>query len=113
MRIQISLLLGALGTGMFSGCASDPRPGIELSVVQDEGQEAYRIVTPTATWVFHLEGAGFSSLVDPEGNDWINYRPEGGASGHYRGIPNAIFNAAATRDNFFHPGHAAHRGSVS
>ena len=56
--------------------------------VMHEGQESYRIATPSATYLYHKEGAGFASLFDREGNDWISYHPQGGSAGHYRGIPN-------------------------
>jgi len=81
--------------------------------VTDEGQLSYRITTPAATWVFHPTGGGFSSLLDPDGNDWINFRPEGGPAGHYRGIPNAVFNLDVSKDNYFHPGHSGERGSTT
>jgi hypothetical protein len=60
-----------------------------------EAQDSYRIITPMGTWYYHKLGAGFASLEDTDGNDWIGYHPTGGATGSYRGIPNL---------EFFHPG---------
>ena len=61
-------------------------------MVQDagvyEGQESLRITTVAATYFYHKEGAGFASLIDRDGNDWISYHPEGRSAGHFRGIPN-------------------------
>lgn len=65
--------------------------------VMDEGQASFRIATPAATYYYQKQGAGFSSLLDVNGNDWISYKPEGGAAGNFRGIPN-MFSA------HFHPG---------
>ena len=65
--------------------------------VMDEGQFSFRVATPAATYYYQKQGAGFSSLLDMNGNDWISYKPEGGASGNFRGIPN-MFSA------HFHPG---------
>lgn len=67
--------------------------------VPHQGQASYRIETPAATYLYHKQGAGFASLYDPEGNDWLSYRPYGGSDGRYRGIPNL-----AHPENHFHPG---------
>lgn len=56
--------------------------------VEDEGQECFEVRTPDATYLYQKQGAGFSSLLDRDGNDWIGYHPQGGSAGHYRGIPN-------------------------
>lgn len=53
-----------------------------------QGQESFKIATPSATYVYHKQGAGFASLIDRDGADWISYRPSGGSAGRYRGIPN-------------------------
>lgn len=86
---------------------------IQVTEVVDQGEPSYRIATPSATWVYHREGAGFSALFDPSGNDWLSYRPEGGAKGHYRGIPNAVFRRGQEGNNFFHPGHKGPQGSTT
>lgn len=62
-------------------------------------QESYRIKTPMATYFYHKLGAGFASMFDVDGNDWLSYRPYGGSDGKYRGIPNV-----AHPENHFHPG---------
>jgi hypothetical protein len=68
--------------------------------VTDQGQLCYKITTASATYWYQKEGCGFSSIHDKDGNDWIDYKPTGGASGHYRGIPNMGLDA------FGHPGYA-------
>ncbi len=68
------------------------------SDVIDEGQVCFVITTPTATYYYQKEGCAFSSLIDCDGNDWIDYHPSGGADGNHRGIPNMGFKA------FGHPG---------
>lgn len=75
-------------------------PGIQTTPgVDHEGQESVRIATPLGTWYFHMDGAGFASLDDGSGNDWLGYRPGGGAAGDYRGIPNLVYP-----EGYFHPG---------
>lgn len=53
-----------------------------------EGQNSYRVTSPLATYYYHIQGAGFASMLDANGNDWIGYHPTGGSAGSYRGIPN-------------------------
>lgn len=105
-RSTLRLLLFSTAAVAVSGS-----PAIRVTEITDHGQPSYRIETPSATWVYHREGAGFSSLIDPDGIDWIAYRPGGGAAGNFRGIPNAVFRRGQMGNNFFHPGHAGAKGS--
>lgn len=93
------------------GPVTMPALAITVTEVVEQGQPSYRIVTPSATWVYHREGAGFSSIIDSAGHDWISYRPTGGAAGNFRGIPNAVHRRGAEGNNFFHPGHTGPKGS--
>jgi hypothetical protein len=57
------------------------------------GQPTLRIETGRGgaidvTYHYHRVGAGFASIVDRDGRDWISWRPGGGPDGEYRGIPN-------------------------
>jgi len=61
-------------------------------------QPSIKIKTQNATYFYHKNGAGFASMIDNAGNDWISYRHGGGSAGEYRGIPNI-------RPAGFHPGH--------
>ncbi len=70
-----------------------------------EGQECLRIVTPSATYLYHKEGAGLASLIDREGRDWISYHPGNRSAGEFRGIPNL--------GEFGHPGYTGERGAVT
>lgn len=80
-----------------------PQPVTPLIDLTDEvmhqEQASYKITTPAATYLYHKQGAGFASLFDPAGNDWLSYRPYGGSDGKYRGIPNL-----AHPEQVFHPG---------
>ncbi len=78
--------------------ACKPLLALGEGVVYQE-QESYEIATPTATYFYHVQGAGFAGLFDRDGNDWLSYRPYGGSDGRYRGIPNL-----AHPENHFHPG---------
>jgi hypothetical protein len=68
---------------------------VTISEDTDEGLACYKIVTPTATYYYDRAGGAFSSLLDTNNIDWINYHPTGGQLGSYRGIPNS---------GAFHPG---------
>jgi hypothetical protein len=70
------------------------------------GQPSFRITTPAGIYCYQKEGAGFASLLDPEGNEWIGYKPGGRAAGEFRGIPNL-------GNDFGHPGYTAARGARS
>ena len=57
----------------------------EITVHGD--MDCFRVETPTATYVYGKRGAGFASIVDKNGHDWVSYRPGGLARGEYRGLP--------------------------
>ncbi|MBL7188901.1 MAG: VCBS repeat-containing protein [Phycisphaerae bacterium] len=67
--------------------------------VQHRGQESFMIESQNATYYYHKQGAGFASIVDKDGNDWLGYRPGGGPAGEYRGIPNM-----GHPEGYCHPG---------
>jgi hypothetical protein len=71
--------------------------------VPHQGQDSIKVRSTAAEWIYHAEGAGFASLIDREGNDWISYRPGNRASGEFRGIPNL--------GAFAHPGYTGTKGS--
>lgn len=76
------------------------KPQVTAEQLDDyQGQSAIKLTTPNGTWVYHQKGAGFASLVDRDGRDWISYRPGGGSAGEYRGIPNLVHP-----EGYFHPG---------
>ena len=65
----------------------------------DAGQDSFLVDTPSGDWAYHKAGGGFSSIVDVDGNDWLNYSTTPGSAGAYRGIPNMVHP-----DGHFHPG---------
>lgn len=107
MRPLLACLLLSLLAAPPGGAAAV----ITVTETDWAGQPSYRIATPAGTWIYHREGAGFASLLDAEGHDWIAYRPGGGAAGEYRGIANAVHRQKQSGNNFFHPGHSGARGS--
>ncbi len=101
---------GALVLACIGQAAYTP---IKVEEIEDEGQRSFRITTPSAVWIYHQTGAGFSSLIDNSGNDWIDYHPEGKSWGHYRGIPNLIYRRGRSNEGYFHPGHEGSKASES
>jgi hypothetical protein len=67
--------------------------------VEYRGQESFMIEAQNATYYYHKQGAGFASILDKDGNDWLGYRPGGGPAGEYRGIPNM-----GHPEGYCHPG---------
>lgn len=64
-----------------------------------------KIATPACTLYYDKDGAGFTSIVDTDGNDWISYKPGGGSAGEYRGIPNM--------GPCCHPGYSGHHTEIT
>jgi hypothetical protein len=76
---------------------------VTVSEIQHQGQDSFKVATPSATYIYHKQGAGFASLIDRDGNDWISYRPGGGSAGEFRGIPNCgvCFHAGYTNSTSY------------
>ncbi|MGH7956403.1 MAG: hypothetical protein ACREH8_05265 [Opitutaceae bacterium] len=62
----------------------------------------YKIETRAATYHLEKSGAGFASIIDRDGHDWIGFRPQPGtrAAGEFRGFPNAVNRQVGS---YFHP----------
>ena len=67
-----------------SGADREVRVG-EVTIHGD--MDCFRIETATATYLYGKRGAGFASIIDKDGRDWVSYRPGGEARGEYRGLP--------------------------
>ena len=88
------------------GTAGSGSPMAVTDNVEFEGQPSLRIATPAGVYTYHKEGAGFASIADRDGVEWLGYHPGNRAAGEYRGIPNL-------GNDFGHPGHKGESGSVS
>lgn len=76
-----------------------------LNGVSDEGEQSYKFETENATYFYHKNSGGFSSLNDADGNDWISYDyTVAGSGGAFRGIPNMIYDKDDPSIGGFHPG---------
>lgn len=73
----------------------------------DAGVPSIKVEGTNATWLYDIAGAGFSSLLDNQGNDWISYAPGGAASGEYRGIPNMGYP-----EGYMHPGKTVSKSKI-
>jgi hypothetical protein len=62
--------------------------------------DCYKVETPTATYLYGKRGAGFASILDKDGRDWVSYRTGGQARGEYRGLPKC-----GQPTKFFHCGY--------
>jgi hypothetical protein len=87
--------------------AADDRVTLDENAVDESAGDlaCYKITTPRATYFLEKEGAGLSSLIDRDGNDWLGFHPEpgSGSNGEYRGFPNAVHQQMG---NYFHPKNA-------
>jgi hypothetical protein len=76
-------------------------PGLRVSEVTIHGDmDCFKVETPRATYFYGKKGAGFASILDKDGRDWISYRPGGQARGEYRGLPKC-----GQPTKFFHCGY--------
>jgi hypothetical protein len=88
----------AAGSDMLEvGVDAPTRPAagfVKISEIATyQGQPTLKIETGTGaavdvTYYYHKLGAGFASIIDRDGKDWITWKPGGGPDGEYRGIPN-------------------------
>ena len=80
---------------------TQPMRVVSVSTQSFNSLDCFRIETPTATYFLDKVGAGLAGMIDREGKDWLSFDPEEGtgASGEYRGFPNAVFKEAG---NYFH-----------
>ena len=83
-----------------SGSPPEARAVRVSEVIMHGDLDCFKIETPTATYVFGKRGAGFVSILDKEGRDWITYRPGNRARGEYRGLPKC-----GQPTKFFHGGY--------
>ncbi|MEL7161610.1 MAG: hypothetical protein AAFN92_12700, partial [Bacteroidota bacterium] len=84
-------------------------PVKRITMVEHLGRTHFRIRTRTATYLYDPAAGGFSSIIDREGKDWVQYRDEpwgeypASAASSYRGVPNLVFGG--DDDGAGHPGH--------
>ena len=89
-----------IGTERASVVASKD-PIVRLSeVTVHKDMDCFQVETPTATYVYGKRGAGFVSILDKDGRDWVSYRPGDKARGEYRGLPKC-----GQPTKFFHGGY--------
>jgi hypothetical protein len=90
-----------------------PPDAVVITDDLDEGIACFKIATDSATYFYDKAGAGFTSILDRDGIDWIDFHPEGapgvagGQWGWYRGLPNMA------RGVFGHPGYAGARTTTT
>ncbi|MEM9338652.1 MAG: fibronectin type III domain-containing protein [Bacteroidota bacterium] len=87
MKNYFATSLCTIGALLFSHTIKSQQVRISDSI--DEGIACYKIETTTTTYFLDKEGGGFTSLVDQDGNDWLNYNDNLGSAGKFRGIPNS------------------------
>ena len=102
----VHVYFDVVAAGPFAPPVVVPQVTLTDGVI-DEGQESFQIATNNATYFHQKQGAGFSSLVDADGNDWIDHHAVGGSAGDFRGIPNLIHP-----EGEFHPGAAGSTSTI-
>jgi len=82
---------------------------VAVTTADDEGQSSFRVQTANATYFYQKAAGGFSSLLDANGNDWLNYHPTpaNSPSSTYRGLPNMVHP-----EGKLHPGATGHNTTL-
>ncbi len=70
----------------------------ECTILGD--MDCFKVETPSATYLYGKLGAGFASILDRDGHDWISYRHGGKSAGEYHGLPKC-----GQPVKYFHCGH--------
>ena len=84
IRRVLAVIL-AICAGAITSAAT---PALRVSEVTLFGNmECFKVETPHATYLYGKIGAGFASILDADGHDWISYRHGGAAAGEFRGLP--------------------------
>jgi hypothetical protein len=100
MRNLLPLVLVHL-TGFTTLPAPEGEARVRVSDVTLPGDmECFRVETPAATYIYGKRGAGFASLLDADGHDWVAYHTGDLAKGEYRGLPKC-----GQPTKFFHCGY--------
>jgi hypothetical protein len=94
------------GSGTSQSLSMESPVSVRM-IEEYEGQKSYRIAARNANYYYHKLGAGFASLEDCDGNDWLSYNPgvgpksQSGSGGKYRGTPNM-----GHPEGYCHPGNS-------
>ena len=78
----------------------EARPIRVSDVTLFDDLDCFKIATPTATYAYGKKGAGFASILDKQGRDWIAYHPADASKGEYHGLPKC-----GQPTKFFHCGY--------
>jgi hypothetical protein len=91
----------AVVAAWIQNLSQKPPERIQVSEVTLHGDmDCFKIETPMATYVYGKKGAGFASILDKGGRDWVSYRPGGLSKGEYHGLPKC-----GQPTKFFHCGY--------
>lgn len=95
-------------SGSFTPLPVTPQVTLTDNVL-DEDFASYRVVTGNASYFYHKQGGGFSSLVDVNDIDWISWNSHRGPAGDLRGIPNLVHGDDG---GYFHPGRTTSSSTI-
>jgi hypothetical protein len=87
----------------LAGAPPDPLKAARLRVSEATlhgDMDCFKVETHGATYLYGKKGAGFASILDAGGHDWISYHPGDNARGEYRGLPKC-----GQPTKFFHCGY--------
>ncbi|WP_319592425.1 hypothetical protein [uncultured Draconibacterium sp.] len=88
-----------------------PKGAVKISTLDYKNTPHFKVETQSATYFIEKQSGGCSSLIDTEGNDWINFKKTrtnaqtNSSDSDYRGMPNLVYHDPG--NGVGHPGFAS------
>ena len=95
----LTIFIPLLSIMLFSTFGESAFSSITISTITHQGAECFKIATANATFILEKNAGGFSSIIDKDGTDWVQFNQlekasyPASAAGDYRGVPNLVFKS--------------------
>ena len=107
-----NILLGIITLLCLSSCSNK----VSIQEVKHLDRDHFKVSTSNMMLLYDVKGGGFSSIIDPNGKDWISFAMKpwdeypASASSSFRGMPNFVFGSESSGAG--HPGHDQCRSEI-
>jgi len=105
--LKLNYQLLVLAIVLVSAC-SVKAPNVNIEETVFKNTLHYKITTKTATYFLEKQSGGFSSILDAQATDWVQFhksdtiRGTAGAAADFRGLPNMVYQGE--QNGVGHPG---------
>ncbi len=107
ISFQIKLLLICFIIVVLPACYFN-NTNVTITEVRYKNTPHFKIITPSATYFYEQQSGGFSSIIDVDNKDWVNYKKSDSvrvpqsAAADFRGLPNLVYSGQ--QNGIGHPG---------